>query len=152
IHGGANWLESSRLDIYHGDQFVERDDVIFVSLNYRLGIFGFLDISEIAGSAYSGSHSNGLRDQRLALQWIKENARAFGGDPDNVTVRGESAGSIDISWHLSGGHLAGIARRVVLMSGVAGLSGLSGGFEEEFTEFHARHRARAFLERMRIGS
>ena len=152
IHGGANWLESSRLDIYHGDQFVGREDVIFVSMNYRLGIFGFLDITEIAGSDYKGGHSNGLRDQRLALRWIKDNVAAFGGDPENITVMGESAGSIDISWHLSGGYLDGIAKRVILMSGIASLPGLSGTFEEEFTEAHARRRCSEFLERMGINS
>ena len=66
IHGGANYLESSRQPIYHGDRLAQRGDVVFVSLNYRLGIFGFLDLSVLGGEAYRGSHSNGLRDQLTA--------------------------------------------------------------------------------------
>jgi para-nitrobenzyl esterase len=150
IHGGANWLESSRLATYHGDCLVERGDVVFVSLNYRLGIFGWLDMSVIGGAAYEGSHSNGLHDQITALQWIRKNIGAFGGDADNITVMGESAGSMDLSWLLTSGHLDGIARRVVMMSGVAGLQGLSGGLKTGFSGEHAQEKARAFLAKMSI--
>src|SRR5581483_6713053 len=58
IHGGANYLESSRLPLYHGDRLVARGNVVFVSLNYRLGIFGFCDVSVLGGDGYRGSHSN----------------------------------------------------------------------------------------------
>jgi para-nitrobenzyl esterase len=148
IHGGANWLESSRLDTYHGDRLVAAEDILFVSLNYRLGIFGWLDLSDFAGADYRGSHSNGLRDQILALRWIKQNIAAFGGDPANITVMGESAGSIDISWLLAGNHLDGIARRVIMMSGVAGLIGLSGDFNGGLRDGDARARAKEFLDRL----
>ena len=134
IHGGANWLESSRLATYHGDRLVARGDVVFVSINYRLGIFGWLDVSGLGGEAYNGSHSNGLRDQLTALRWIRQNIAAFGGDPGNIAVMGESAGSIDLSWLLANGLLEGIARRVILMSGIAGLVGLSGDLRTGFTE------------------
>jgi para-nitrobenzyl esterase len=122
LHGGANWLESSRLRAYHGDSFVRRGDVVFCSINYRLGVFGFLDLSE---AGLDGCHSNGLRDQLLALEWIHANIAAFGGDPDNITVMGESAGSMDLSWLLTTGRLEGRIRRAVLMSGVAGVPGLA---------------------------
>ncbi|MBU0799856.1 MAG: carboxylesterase family protein, partial [Alphaproteobacteria bacterium] len=144
--GGANWLESSRLDTYHGDRLVERGDVVFVSLNYRLGVFGWLDVSVLGGDEYKGSHSNGLRDQALALRWIKDNIAAFGGDADNITVMGESAGSIDLSWLLTNGHLDGIAKRVVLMSGIAGLIGLSGDLKHGFTADYAQQDARKFID------
>ena len=117
IHGGANWLESSRVPVYHGDRFAARGDIVFASLNYRLGFFGFLDVG-VLDPAYAGSHINGLHDQALALRWLKDNIAAFGGDPDNITVMGESAGSVDTSWLLASGALDGIARRAVLMSGV----------------------------------
>jgi para-nitrobenzyl esterase len=152
IHGGANALESSRLDIYHGDRFVARADVIFVSLNYRLGPFGWLDVSGIGGPVFRGSHSNGLRDQLLALTWIRDNIAAFGGDPANITVMGESAGSIDISWHLAAGKLQGIARRVVMMSGVAGVPGLTAPIPEEWSEAHGIEQANRFLSRLDITS
>ncbi len=152
IHGGANWLESSRLSTYHGDRFVARGDVVFVSLNYRLGIFGHLDMSVLGGDKYKGSHMNGLRDQITALRWIKENIAAFGGDPENITVMGESAGSIDISWLLTAGHLDGLAKRVVMMSGIAGLVGLSGDLKTGFTPAYGQELARDFLAKMNIGS
>lgn len=150
IHGGANWLESSRLENYHGDRFAEHGNIVFVSINYRLGIFGFMDISVIGGPEYAGSHSNGMRDQVVALQWIKNNIAAFGGDPDNITVMGESAGSIDLSWLLTSGYLDGLAKRVVLMSGVAGLIGLSGNLCHGFTEQYGQDLARGFFSRMNI--
>lgn len=146
IHGGANWLESSRLATYHGHNLVARGDVVFVSLNYRLGIFGWLDVSVLGGKEYEGSHSNGLRDQATALRWIKDNIAAFGGDDANITVMGESAGSIDLSWLLTNGHLDGIAKRVVLMSGIAGLIGLSGDLTHGFTEDYAQQEAKKFLD------
>ena len=146
VHGGANWLESSRLATYHGDRLVARGDVVFVSLNYRLGIFGWVDMSVLGGPEYAGSHSHGLRDQATALRWIRENIEAFGGDAANITVMGESAGSIDLSWLLTNGHLDGIAKRVVLMSGIAGLIGLSGDLGHGFTEEFARAEAKKFLD------
>lgn len=152
IHGGANWLESSRLEIYHGDRFVEAQDVVFVSINYRLGIFGWLELSGLGGADYRGSHSNGLRDQILALEWIRDNIAAFGGDPANITVMGESAGSIDISWHLAAGRLNGIARRVVMMSGVTGLPGMTAPLPHEWSETHGLTQANHFLARLGVTS
>lgn len=143
LHGGANWLESSRLRVYHGESLVRRGDVVFCSLNYRLGVFGFLDLSD---AGLEGCHSNGLRDQLLALEWIHANVAAFGGDPDNITVMGESAGSMDLSWLLTTGRLDGRIRRAVLMSGVAGVPGLAetpaGSY---YTPEHAREQARELL-------
>lgn len=153
IHGGANWLESSRLSVYHGDRFAERGDVVFVSLNYRLGVFGFLDVSVLGGEDYAGSHSNGLRDQIAALEWIKANIDAFGGDPDNITLMGESAGSINISWHVGSGRLEGLVRRLVMMSGVGGARGFAQDNEgSAHTEVVGRERASEFLARIGIGS
>ena len=123
IHGGANHLESSRLPIYHGDKLAALGDIVVVTLNYRLGLFGFLDVSVLGDSSYAGSVCNGLRDQALAIDWIYENIAAFGGDPDNITVAGESAGGMDISWLAASGRLRHRARRIVLMSNVKGPAG-----------------------------
>ncbi len=97
IHGGANWTESSRIAYYDGQKLSERGDAVVASINYRLGIFGFVDVSVLGGDAYDGSENNGIRDQILALRWIRQNIDRFGGDPHNVTAFGESAGSSDIS-------------------------------------------------------
>ncbi len=149
IHGGANWLESSRVPVYHGDRFAARGDIVFASLNYRLGFFGFLDVG-VLDPAYEGSHINGLRDQLLALQWLKRNIAAFGGDPDNITVMGESAGSVDTSWLLASGALDGLARRAVLMSGVNTVSAVPRRHADDSGE--SARLARELLERAGIGS
>ena len=75
-----------------GSQFA-REGVLCVSVAYRLGVFGFLDLAPLLGTSYAGSADNGLRDLIAALQWIQGNIGAFGGDPSRVTVGGESAGA-----------------------------------------------------------
>src|ERR1700721_3437930 len=72
--------------------------VICISVAYRLGVFGFLDLEPLLGAEYTGSANNGLRDLMVALEWIQKNIAALGGDPGRVTVGGESAGAklIDI--------------------------------------------------------
>ncbi|MBD9578918.1 carboxylesterase/lipase family protein [Pseudomonas sp. PDM23] len=152
IHGGANWLESSRLKCYHGDVLAANGDVVFVSLNYRLGLFGFLDVSVLGGEEFAGSHSHGLLDQLQALRWIRENIAQFGGDASNITLMGESAGSIDISWLLAGGHLQGLVQRVVMMSGYAGLPGLSGDLGHGLSDASAKELARGFFADCAIDS
>lgn len=120
IHGGANWVGTSRLPVYHGDRFVANNDVVFVSINYRLGTLGFLELGEFGGPDFVGSSNNSLKDQLTAVHWVHDNIAAFGGDPQNITLLGQSAGSANISWLLAGGHLNGLVRRVVLMSGIGG--------------------------------
>ena len=79
-------------DMYSGTGFT-RNDVIFVAPNYRLGAFAFLVTDKLTGNV-------GLLDQRLALQWVQDNIAAFGGDPDRVTLGGESAGAMSVGYHL----------------------------------------------------
>jgi para-nitrobenzyl esterase len=146
IHGGANWLESSRFSLYDGFRFTE-DGLVFVSLNYRLGVFGFLDLSVIGGPAEA--HSNGLTDQLAAIQWVAANIEAFGGDPANITLMGNSAGSMDISWHLASGRLPEGVRRVVMSSGVASAAGLGRGDNgSSHQPAEGRRRAAEFLANM----
>jgi para-nitrobenzyl esterase len=90
LHGGAYFIGFSAQPIYNGQALAEDGDVIVVTLNYRLGAFGFLDFREFLGS--SAETNLGLRDILLALQWVRDNIAAFGGNPDNVTLFGESAG------------------------------------------------------------
>lgn len=89
---------------------------IAVTLNYRLSAWGFLSSSEVSGS---GNTNLGLRDQRMALRWIQENIRAFGGDPDKVTIWGESAGGMSVGYHLTayGGRDDGLFRGGIMESG-----------------------------------
>ncbi len=92
IHGGAYSVGSSREIRQQGEALV-RGGVLFVSLNYRLGALGYLDFTEFSTTARTFESNLGLRDQVAALRWVRDNIRAFGGNPANVTVIGESAGA-----------------------------------------------------------
>lgn len=90
IHGGSYTTGSA--NDYNASILAAQGDVVIVAVNYRLGVFGFLDVSALDAS-YAGSAANGIRDQILALEWIRDHIADFGGDPDNVTIIGESAGA-----------------------------------------------------------
>ncbi|KAL0274234.1 UNVERIFIED_CONTAM: hypothetical protein PYX00_006708 [Menopon gallinae] len=113
IHGGAFVGGSSSTKMYAPD-FVVDTGVILVTLNYRLGALGFLSMQtpEVPGNA-------GLKDQALALKWVKENIRCFGGDPMRVTVFGESAGAASIHYHMLSKRSKGLFDRAILESGTA---------------------------------
>ena len=95
IHGGAFAFESSSDALYNGSNFVAENDVILVSIEYRLNIFGFMNFGAIDKN-FSDSGYLGLKDQIAALEWVKENISEFGGNPENITIFGESAGSIAV--------------------------------------------------------
>lgn len=83
-------------------QFLAHKNVVVVSMNYRLGIFGFFVHPELtAESPHHASGNYGLMDQNAAIQWVKRNISAFGGDPDNITIFGESAGSFSVNFHMA---------------------------------------------------
>ncbi|MBB5911909.1 para-nitrobenzyl esterase [Nocardia transvalensis] len=108
IHGGAFVRGSNSQKIYDGSAFA-RDGVVVVSINYRLGISGF--------AAVPGAPLNrGLRDQIFALHWVQENVAAFGGDPGNVTVFGESAGGMSVVNLLVAPQARGLFRRAIVQS------------------------------------
>ena len=90
IHGGG--FQGAPTRIYPDDNLAQAGNVLFVSLQYRLGVLGFLSIP--AFGAHAGDY--GLVDQQAALQWVKTNISAFGGDPHNVTIFGESAGGSSV--------------------------------------------------------
>ena len=93
IHGGAYVLGSANQPLYNGRVLAAGGDVVVVTVNYRLGAFGFLDLSSFSTSGRRFDSNLGLRDVLLALQWVRDNIAAFGGDPDRVTLFGESAGA-----------------------------------------------------------
>ncbi|MFI6515279.1 carboxylesterase/lipase family protein [Spirillospora sp. NPDC050679] len=118
IHGGGFTSGSARDPWYNGASLARRDAVV-ITIQYRVGPFGWLDVSALGGD-YAQSMNNGLLDQMAALRWIRANAAAFGGDPRNVTVAGESAGSISISALLGTPAADGLYDRAILQSGTAG--------------------------------
>ncbi|NVO17195.1 MAG: carboxylesterase family protein [Rhodoplanes sp.] len=113
IHGGAFVGGSSAL--YPLSAIARSGDVVVVSLNYRLGVFGFMAHPDFA-AAHNGDY--GLEDQRLAMRWVKRNIAAFGGDPDNITLAGESAGASSVCMHLiAPRQTRGLFRRAIVQSG-----------------------------------
>jgi para-nitrobenzyl esterase len=110
IHGGALFLGES--GDYDPTKLVEAGDLIVVAINYRLGSLGFL--AHPALSAESPDHASGnygLMDQQFALQWVQRNIAGFGGDPDNVTVFGQSAGGLSVQSHLASPTAAGLFQK-----------------------------------------
>ena len=99
IHGGAYVVGSGSQASYSGANLVQKQsDIIFVNINYRLNMYGFMDFSSVpGGEAFKTAACNGLLDQAMALRWVHENIAAFGGDPDNVTIFGQSAGGGSVS-------------------------------------------------------
>lgn len=93
IHGGGYVIGTSALALYSGAGLAVLGEVVVVSLNYRLGSFGYVDFSEFSTDGRIFDNNLGLRDQVAALRWVRTNIAAFGGDPDNVTIFGESAGA-----------------------------------------------------------
>lgn len=117
IHGGAFILGSSNL--YDGSHLADLGDIVVVTINYRLGVFGFVDIAAVTGEV---TPSNlGLRDIVAALQWVRDNIEAFGGEPDRVTVSGESAGSIAVSLLLNAPSAQGLFHQAIMQSGSVNL-------------------------------
>ncbi len=95
IHGGAFTMGSGGSPMYDGITFAKRN-IVLVSINYRLGALGFLRLTDLTGARVPATGSEGIQDQAFALQWVQENITAFGGDPDNVTIFGESAGGMSV--------------------------------------------------------
>jgi para-nitrobenzyl esterase len=119
IHGGAFVSGSGSSSWYDGASFAAQGDVVVVTINYRLGIFGFLHLGEIGGEEYATSGNCGIQDQVAALQWVQENIAAFGGDPNNVTIFGESAGAMSIGVLLGFPSAQGLFHKAILQSGAA---------------------------------
>lgn len=120
IHGGALGWGGTVDPLYDGRNFVQRrDDVVLVSINYRVGILGFMDLSRF-GEEYKNSSNLGLLDQVAALQWVRDNIEAFGGDPDNVTIFGESSGGASVALLLTTESAKGLFDKAIIQSGSAG--------------------------------
>ncbi|KAM9836450.1 acetylcholinesterase [Aulostomus maculatus] len=114
IYGGGFYSGSSSLDVYDGRYLSYSETVIVVSMNYRLGAFGFLALhgsSEAPGNV-------GLLDQRMALQWVQDNIHFFGGNPKQVTIFGESAGGASVGFHLFSPDSRPTFTRAIFQSGV----------------------------------
>lgn len=117
IHGGANVSGGTADPAYDGHHFARDNRVVFVSINYRLGPFGFLDLSAQGDTAFARSRNLGLLDQLAALRWVRANIAAFGGDSANITVLGESAGGSAIMRLLAMPLARGLFDKAIIESG-----------------------------------
>jgi para-nitrobenzyl esterase len=118
IHGGAFTMGSGSQPFYDGRLLSSRGDVVVVTINYRLGVFGFLNLNGVTGGRIPATGNEGLLDQISALQWVRDNIIAFGGNPANVTVFGESAGGMSIGCLLAMPAARGLFHKAILQSGV----------------------------------
>lgn len=116
IHGGGYRTGQGAIPWYNGASFARLGDIVTVSINYRLGALGFTDLSRF-GDGYATSGANGTLDQILALKWVRENIANFGGDPDKVTIAGESAGAFSVGTLLASPATEGLFRAAILQSG-----------------------------------
>ena len=112
VHGGGWIYEGTEDPLYSGEHLAARGDVVVVSMEYRLGIFGFSHFDEIPGSGNAG-----LLDQKLAFEWVRDHIEAFGGDPNNVTLFGESAGGMSATALMAMPSAKGLFHKVIAQSG-----------------------------------
>jgi para-nitrobenzyl esterase len=117
LHGGGFTIGSGSSAGYDGTRFAKRHDVVVVTINYRLGVLGYLELGEREG--YERSGNSGLLDQIYALAWVRDNIAAFGGNPDNVTIFGESAGAASVGFLMAAPDAAGLFHKAIAQSGAA---------------------------------
>ena len=119
LHGGAFAYGSGNRAVTEGANLARRGDVVVVSVNHRLNIFGFLHLAEIGGERYAHSGNAGMLDLVAALQWVRDNLAGRGGDPGNVTSFGDSGGGGKVSVLLGMPAARGLFHRAIIQSGAA---------------------------------
>jgi para-nitrobenzyl esterase len=139
IHGGGFLIGSGSTAVYDGRNLARRGDLVVVTINYRLGALGYTDLSGLFGSGFEESSNLGVRDQIAALEWVRDNIDRFGGDSENVTLFGQSAGAMSIAALLGSRRARRLFRRGICQSGAA-----SHVLEPE----EAREVARTFFEEL----
>jgi len=117
LHGGGFATGSGGSVLYDGTNMARTQDVVVVTINHRLNVFGHLDLSRIAGAEYADSANVGMFDAILALRWVKENIARFGGDPGCVTIFGESGGGRKVSVLMAMPAAQGLFHRAIVESG-----------------------------------
>ena len=115
IYGGGFSYGECSDPLYDGSSFA-RNDVIFVGINYRLGVLGFYDFTPYQNQNEYFDSNCGFSDQLTALKWIKENIEAFGGDSDNITIAGESAGGTSVCHMMASPYAKGLFNKAISQS------------------------------------
>ncbi len=119
IHGGGFLVGSGATPVYNGRDLAQRGAVVVVTINYRLGALGYVHLGCLFDDGFEECTNIGVRDQIAALEWVRDNIDRFGGDPDNVTLFGQSAGAMSIGALLGAPRARGLFRRAVCQSGAA---------------------------------
>ena len=119
IHGGAFVIGAGSQEAYNGHKLSRKGDLVVVTINYRLGALGFINLKNITNGVIPATGNEGLLDQMAALDWVSRNIDRFGGDPDNITVFGESAGGMSIGCLLGMPAANGKFKKAIVESGTA---------------------------------
>lgn len=119
IHGGGFTAGAGSAPSLWGAPLTQRGDLLVVTINYRLGVLGYLHLGGHAGSTWGAAANAGQLDQIAALQWVSNNIQIFGGDPSNITIFGESAGAVAVSALLTMPKAKGLFKRAIIQSGTA---------------------------------
>lgn len=135
VHGGSFLTGSSSSSLYSGASFAQLHDVVVVSCNYRLGALGFANVAALGGEEFKGSGSVGIQDVAAALRWVRDNVAAFGGDPTNVTVFGESAGAMSAATLPALRGATDLFHKLILESGAASTIVSADASAAHFDEF-----------------
>ena len=117
IHGGAFTIGAGSQPLYAGQYLARDGDVVVVTINYRMGALGFLNLKEATDGNIGATGNEGLLDQVAALEWVRDNIAAFGGDPTNVTIFGESAGGMSVGCLLAMPSAEGLFHKAIPQSG-----------------------------------
>ena len=131
IHGGS--YMTGRGASFDGTPFCRNGDLVVVTVNYRLGVLGFLELGHLDPDL-AGSGNNGIRDQIAALRWVRDHITAFGGDPNRVTIAGESAGAGSVMALLASPEAEGLFHQAIAQSAPAGFGAPAGGVAESLLE------------------
>lgn len=134
IHGGAFVLGAGSWAMYDADHLAQ-EGVVVVTINYRMGPLGFMASPALQAESPDGSTGNqGIQDQMQALRWVRDNIASFGGDPDNVTIFGESAGAMSVCTLLTAPAAEGLFHKAIMQSGACtGVSYLERGYANAVT-------------------
>ncbi|MFZ0787724.1 MAG: carboxylesterase/lipase family protein [Candidatus Acidiferrales bacterium] len=117
LHGGGYTTGSGAFVCYDGTELARKHDVVVVTVNHRLGVFGYLYLAELGGEKYAQASNAGMLDIVAALEWVRDNAEKFGGDPGNVTIFGQSGGGGKVSALMAMPPAKGLFHRAIVESG-----------------------------------
>ncbi|HKJ74740.1 MAG TPA: carboxylesterase family protein [Alphaproteobacteria bacterium] len=117
FHGGGYSSGSGSINAYQGENLARSQDVVLVTINHRLNVFGYTYLGDVIPSGFETSGNAGMLDCVRALEWIRDNIASFGGDPGNVTIFGESGGGMKVSWLMAAPSAKGLFHKAIIESG-----------------------------------